>query len=78
MRDALGLPNFGPESQDRAAVELIRRRGALADVQGGRVADAVRKCRNEWASLPGNYAGQGQHAETTLAQWFINDGGLIA
>ncbi|KAI3416763.1 hypothetical protein GPALN_004244 [Globodera pallida] len=78
LRAALGLPDFGPESQDAAAVELIRRRGALQDVRAGRFADAVRKCRNEWASLPGNYAGQGQRSMGTLAAWFTDAGGVGA
>lgn len=77
-RDALGLPDFGATSQDYAAIELIRRRGALADAQAGRITDAVRKCRNEWASLPGNYAGQGQRSIEQLAAWFQNAGGAIA
>ena len=54
----LGLPDFSPESQDKAAVELIRQRGALADVEAGRLEDAIRKCNKEWASLPGSPYGQ--------------------
>lgn len=78
LRNALGLPDFSQASQDAAAVELIRKRGALEDVKAGRFADAVTKCRNEWASLPGNYAGQGQRSLDTLAQWFGNAGGTFA
>jgi muramidase (phage lysozyme) len=54
----LGLPDFSPASQDAAAVYLIRRRGALADVRAGRITDAIRKCNREWASLPGSPYGQ--------------------
>lgn len=78
VRDALGLADFSPLSQDMAAIELIRRRGALADAQGGRFAAAVRKCRNEWASLPGNYAGQGQRSMDQLAAWYAGAGGSFA
>jgi muramidase (phage lysozyme) len=78
MQAALSLPDFGPASQDAAATELIRRRGALEDVKAGRMTDAVHKCRNEWASLPGNYAKQGQRNIETLAQWFEQNGGTIA
>lgn len=78
LRDALGLADFGPASQDAAAVELIRKRGALEDVKAGRFADAVHKCRNEWASLPGNYAGQGQRSIETLQAWYANAGGAYA
>lgn len=78
LKAALNLPDFGPASQDAAAVELIRRRGALQDVSAGRFALAVGKCRNEWASLPGNYAKQGQRSMETLASWYQQNGGLTA
>lgn len=78
MRDALKLPDFGPVSQDAAAIELIRRRGALADVRAGRLSDAVHKCRQEWASLPGNTAKQGQRSMGTLSAWFQQNGGVQA
>lgn len=78
LREALGLPDFGPASQDRAAVELIRRRGALADVQAGRFADAVHKCRNEWASLPGNTFQQGPKSLATLTAWYQQNGGTLS
>jgi lysozyme len=78
IRAALGLPDFGPASQDAAAAELIRRRGALEDVKAGRIASAVNKCRNEWASLPGNYAKQGQRDIDTLLAWYQQNGGNFA
>jgi muramidase (phage lysozyme) len=55
---ALGLTDFGQQSQDAAAVYLIRRRGALDDVLAGRVREAIAKCNREWASLPGAPYGQ--------------------
>ena len=75
---ALGLPDFGQASQDAAAVELIRRRGALQDVQAGRIAQAITKCKNEWASLPGNYAKQGQRSQGDLIAWYQQNGGMTA
>lgn len=64
LRAKLQLPDFGPDSQDRACDELIRQRGASADVDAGRFADAIAKCAKTWASLPG--AGYAQH-ENKLA-----------
>lgn len=55
---ALKLPDFSPASQDNAAVFLIKRRGALGDVEAGRIEVAIRKCAREWASLPGSPYGQ--------------------
>lgn len=58
MRAKYDLPDFGPSSQDIAAVGLIKRRGALADVLAGRFRTAIDKCNKEWASLPGSPYGQ--------------------
>lgn len=77
-RDALGLPDFSPANQDRAAVWLIEQRGALEDLKAGRFAAFVSKCRNEWASLPGNYARQGQRSIEQLVTWYQIAGGNLA
>lgn len=52
------LHDFSPESQDIAALGLIKGRGALADVLAGRFRAAIDKCNKEWASLPGSPYGQ--------------------
>lgn len=78
LKRTLGLADFSPASQDRAAVRLIQDRGALQDVYAGRVFLAISKCRNEWASLPGNSAKQGQRPAATLLGWFQNNGGTVA
>ncbi|WP_447556412.1 glycoside hydrolase family 24 protein [Vreelandella sp. EE22] len=56
---ALGLPDFGPLSQDRYAIQQLREQRALPLIQAGRITDAIARCSNIWASLPG--AGYGQH-----------------
>jgi len=53
------LPDFGPISQDRCAIQQIREQRALPLIQAGEIAEAIHRCRNIWASLPG--AGYGQH-----------------
>jgi muramidase (phage lysozyme) len=76
-RSQLGLPDFGPASQDKWALQLIRERGALLLIESGYFADAVAKCRNLWASLPG--AGYAQH-ENKLADLqaaYITAGGTV-
>lgn len=74
----LGLGDFTPASQDAAAWELIREKGADADILAGRIAQAVSKVRKIWASLPG--AGYGQH-EVALSAFnsvYMQAGGTIA
>ena len=48
----LGIRDFSPDSQDKIAVELIRRKGALEDVRNGNFDAAVSKLGGIWASLP--------------------------
>lgn len=55
----LRLPDFGPESQDKIAIQLIKECRALQDIEEGRIKDAITKCKSRWASFPG--AGYNQH-----------------
>lgn len=72
------LADFTPINQDIAAAGLVHRRGALRDVIDGRIDEAIRKCRKEWASLPG--AGYNQHERTTreLLAVYESHGGRIS
>lgn len=74
----LGLADFGPESQDAIALQLIRECRAMEDIIAGRIDDAAHKCRSRWASLPG--AGYGQHEQqiSTLRRAYTDHGGVIA
>lgn len=49
---ALGLSDFGPESQDLGALYLLHQRGVLPDLQRGDFKTAVNKTGSVWASLP--------------------------
>lgn len=75
---ACKVPDFSPLSQDLVAIYLIKRRGALADIQAGRFADAVYKCRQEWASLPGAGYGQFEHKIEDLQTVYLLNGGSLA
>lgn len=72
---ALKLPDFSPESQDKAAVFLIKRRKALDDVIAGRFENAVGKCGLEWASLPGSPYGQPTKSMDRARQVYEKYGG---
>lgn len=75
---ALNLPDFGPESQDKAATYLISRRGALQAVEAGDLDAAIRLCNREWASLPGSPYGQPVKTLAQCRDVFTKAGGTIA
>jgi lysozyme len=75
---AYSLPDFSPASQDVAAVALIKRRGALADVLAGRWQTAIAKCAKEWASLPGSPYGQPTISMDTALATIAANGGVTA
>lgn len=60
----LKLPDFGPVSQDRYAIQQMKEQHALDDIKAGRIREAIDKCSNIWASLPG--AGYGQHERSMI------------
>lgn len=61
-KEFLDLPDFGPVSQDLYAIQQLREQRALPLIQEGRIADAIERCSNIWASFPG--AGYGQHEQS--------------
>jgi muramidase (phage lysozyme) len=77
IQSTMSLPDFSPQSQDRGAIELIRRRGALDDVMSGRLSLAINKCRKEWASLPNAGYGQREQSLQTLTRIYQQSGGGI-
>jgi muramidase (phage lysozyme) len=74
----LNLPDFSPASQDAIAVQQIKERGALADIEAGRFDVAVSRCRNIWASLPGAGYGQRENKLADLRAAYTKAGGQIA
>ena len=70
--------DFTPESQDEAAVALIVGRGAIDDVISGHLAEAIAKCAEEWASLPGSKAGQRTEKYADVEAEYRNHGGHVA
>ena len=74
---SLQLPDFGPDSQDKACIELIRQRGALNDVRAGRITDAITKCSKTWASLPGAGYDQPERKLNWLLAQYSGAGGSM-
>ena len=52
-RKQLGLKDFSPKSQDAVALQQIKERGALPLIDRGDIRQAIDRCSNIWASLPG-------------------------
>jgi len=71
-KKALGLPDFGPVSQDRIALQQIRECRAIPDILAGNVQAAIQKCSNIWASFPGNDYGQGGKSMVALVERYQN------
>lgn len=74
---ALGLTDFSPESQDQAAVWLIKRRNALHAVEQGDLDNAIHLCNKEWASLPGSPYGQPTRTLAECRAVFERAGGTL-
>lgn len=77
-KGVLELPDFGPESQDRYAIQQFKENGALAAIQGGKFEYAVMRIAHIWASLPGAGYGQHENRMAALAAVFKSKGGVIA
>lgn len=74
----LNLPDFGPESQDRWAIHLIKECKALDAVRVGDFDHAVHLCRSRWASFPGAGYNQHEHKLDTLRMAYKQAGGVFA
>jgi muramidase (phage lysozyme) len=76
VQAALSLPDFGPVSQDRAALWLAR--GALTFIDAGNLAEALDETNRTWASLPGSPYGQRTNTLADLETAYIAAGGTLA
>lgn len=65
-KKAMNLPDFGPESQNRIAIRLIGECKAMADIEDGKIKEAITKCKSRWASFPGAGYGQNEHSMELL------------
>jgi muramidase (phage lysozyme) len=73
----MGLGDFSPGNQDRAAVGRIAARGALEDTKAGRFDVAIQKIAREWASMPGSPYGQPVISLSRARSLFADAGGTI-
>ena len=69
-RKQLGLKDYSPKSQDAVALQQIKERGALPMIDRGDIRQAIDRCNNIWASLPGAGYGQFEHKADSLIAKF--------
>lgn len=77
-RKQLGLKDFSPASQDQVALQQIKERGAIPLIDSGNIRQAIDRCSNIWASLPGAGYGQFEHKADNLIANFKAAGGVVA
>ena len=65
-RKQLSLKDFSPKDQDAVALQQIKERGALPMIDRGDIRQAIDRCSNIWASLPGAGYGQFEHKADSL------------
>lgn len=73
----LNLPNFGPDSQDTIALQMIHECDALDDIEAGNIISAIAKCTSRWASLPGSTYGQHTNQLASLTTAYVQAGGIL-
>ena len=66
----LGLKDFSPKNRDAVALQQIKERGALPMIDRGDIRQAIDRCSNIWASLPGAGYGQFEHKADSLIAKF--------
>ncbi len=77
LKAEMQLPDFGPASQDKAAIRLIKQHGGLDDVRAGRIPEAIAKIRRVWASMPGAGVGQPERKLVELLRVYKTHGGQL-
>jgi muramidase (phage lysozyme) len=77
-RMQLALRDFSPVNQDKVALQQIKERRALPDIQAGRIPEAIERCRKIWASLPGAGYGQREHKLDDLLAHYLAAGGRLS
>ena len=70
LQPKLKLPDFSHASQDRMAIEYIRRNRAISDVESDNFAQAACKVGKIWASFPCNSYNQNPKTMSELSRYY--------
>lgn len=77
VKQQINLPDFSPASQDAAAIQLLKNRGAYNLILAGDFTGAVNAIRKEWASVPGSPYGQSTASPTQYMLAYQSFGGTV-
>jgi muramidase (phage lysozyme) len=69
------LTDFSPQNQDIVAIELIREKGALEDIEAGRLEPAVRKLAYIWPSFR-RFGGSVESSMPKLEEMYLQNLGI--
>ena len=73
---SLAWKDFSPKSQDAVALQQIKERGALPMIDRGDIRQAIDRCSNIWASLPGEQVSSSIRLDSLIAK-FKEAGGTV-
>ena len=76
LPQTLGLKDFSPKSQDAVAISRLRA-WRFTMIDRGDIRQAIDRCSNIWASLPGAGYGQFEHKADSLIAKFKEAGGTV-
>ena len=76
-RYPIDCADFSPAAQEFGTVAKLEDRRALDDVLAGNIAEAVRKCRQEWTSLPGAAENSGRYTLDAALAVYRSYGGQL-
>ena len=78
LPQAAALKDFSPaEKSGRCVLQQIKERGALPMIDRGDIRQAIDRCSNIWASLPGAGYSQFEHKADSLIAKFKEAGGTV-
>jgi muramidase (phage lysozyme) len=75
-KSQLHLSDFGHDSQDAIALQMIKECKALSMINSGNIVAGIIRCASRWASLPGNTYQQHTHPIEDLVAAYKEAGGL--
>jgi muramidase (phage lysozyme) len=71
-----GFSDFSPQTQDLAAIALLKEKGALNDILTGKFTSALGKIKDTWVSLPNSTTKNQREVSTNYVRDFLAKKGI--